>query len=61
MLRIIKRAPWIAAGAVGAWLLDGTNGEERRRRLRERVDDLLKPGHPARPPVDVDVPEGRAA
>jgi hypothetical protein len=61
MLRIIKRAPWIAAGAVGAWLLDGTNGEERRRRLRERVDDLLKPGPPERPPVDLEVPQGRAA
>ena len=61
MLRIIKRAPWIAAGAVGAWFFDGTNGEERRRRLRERVDDLLKPGAPARPPVDLDLQEGRAA
>lgn len=60
MLRIIKRAPWIAAGALAAWLFDGTNGEERRRRLKARADDLLH-GQPTRPPIDVDAPVERAA
>jgi hypothetical protein len=61
MFRILKRAPWIAVGAAGAWLFDATNGEERRRRLRERLDDLVQPTKPDRPPVDVGAPESRAA
>jgi hypothetical protein len=61
MLRIMKRAPWIAVGAVGAWLLDGTNGEERRRRLRKRVEDAFNGDATVRPPMDLGVDEGRAA
>jgi hypothetical protein len=61
MLRIIKRAPWIVAGALAAWLFDGTNGEERRRRLRARADELLHGGNAPRSPIDVDVPVERAA
>jgi hypothetical protein len=61
MLRIMKRAPWIAIGAAGAWLLDGTNGEERRRRLRKRVEEALNRDPAVRPPVDLGVSEGRAA
>ena len=61
MMRIIKRAPWIAAGALVAWLFDGTNGEERRRRLRARADDLLHGGHTPQTPIDLDVPTDRAA
>ncbi len=63
MLRILKRAPWIAVGAAGAWLFDTTNGEERRRRLRARVEELVAPGRapgePA-PPVDLDVEPPRS-
>jgi hypothetical protein len=61
MFRIIKRAPWIALGAFAAWLFDGANGEERRRRLKARADELLNPSPTAQSPVDLDVPAGRAA
>ena len=30
MFRIIKRAPWIALGAAGAWLFDPIQGPQRR-------------------------------
>lgn len=60
MLRIIKRGPWIALGALGAWLLDPNNGEERRRRVRERFDELVHP-EDLDEPVATDVVEHRAA
>jgi hypothetical protein len=30
MFRIIKRSPWIALGAAGAWFLDPVQGAQRR-------------------------------
>ena len=30
MFRIIKRTPWIALGAAGAWFLDPVQGAQRR-------------------------------
>jgi len=30
MFRIIKRSPWIALGAAGAWFLDPAQGAQRR-------------------------------
>jgi len=30
MFRIIKRSPWIALGAAGAWLFDPIQGPQRR-------------------------------
>jgi len=30
MFRIIKRSPWIALGAAGAWFLDPVQGGQRR-------------------------------
>ena len=30
MFRIIKRSPWIALGASGAWFLDPVQGAQRR-------------------------------
>jgi len=60
MLRLIKRAPWIALGALGAWLLDPDNGDERRRRVRERFDELVHPDQ-FDEPVAADVVEHRAA
>jgi hypothetical protein len=40
MFRIIKRAPWIALGALGAWFFDGEHGDERRRTVATRVKEL---------------------
>jgi hypothetical protein len=61
MFRILKRAPWIAIGAAGAWLFDSTNGEARRRRLRDRIDHFVKPESPPQAPPDLGMHEGRAA
>lgn len=55
MVRIIKRAPWIALGALGAWLFDASQGPERRRRLRARVEELLHPAPPSEVPADVPI------
>jgi len=40
MFRMIRRAPWIAIGALGAYYLDPGNGPGRRRTLVTRVRDL---------------------
>jgi len=40
MFRMIRRAPWIALGALGAYYLDPGNGPARRRTLATRVRDL---------------------
>ena len=50
MFRIIKRSPWIALGAAGAWFFDPAQGSQRRAmvtsKAREWKDELM-----ARPPT----------
>ena len=41
VFRIIKRAPWIAIGAAGAWFLDPICGPERRAQAKRKAEDLL--------------------
>ena len=36
MFRIIRRSPWIAVGALGAWLLDAEQGPQRRAQLTDQ-------------------------
>jgi hypothetical protein len=40
MIRVMKRAPWIALGAAAAWLLDGEHGAARRAELKSTVRSL---------------------
>lgn len=44
MFRLIKRAPWIALGAVVAYYADPSSGITRRRRLRRRIEELIRTG-----------------
>ena len=37
MFRIIKRSPWIALGAAGAWFLDPAQGPQRRAMITTKV------------------------
>ena len=37
MFRIIKRSPWIAIGAAGAWFLDPVQGPQRRAMLTTKA------------------------
>jgi hypothetical protein len=54
MFRIIKRSPWIALGAAGAWFLDPMQGPQRRSMLtvkaRQWKNDL-KSSRPSTTPV----------
>ena len=56
MFRIIKRSPWIALGAAGAWFFDPAQGSQRRAmvtsKAREWKDELM-----ARPPTITTTPE----
>ena len=40
MFRIIRRSPWIAVGALGAWLLDGEQGPQRRAQVTSQAKRL---------------------
>ncbi len=42
MFRLIKRAPWVAVGAVVAYYADPSSGITRRRRLRRQVESLVR-------------------
>jgi hypothetical protein len=42
MFRLIKRAPWVAVGAVVAYYADPSSGITRRRRLRRQVTSLVR-------------------
>ena len=37
MFRIIKRSPWIALGAAGAWFLDPVQGPQRRTMITSKA------------------------
>jgi hypothetical protein len=53
MFRIIKRSPWIALGAVGAWILDPVQGPQRRAMIttkaRQWKDELISSRPSKRP------------
>ena len=55
MFRIIKRSPWIALGAAGAWFLDPVQGPKRRTMVTEKArqwkDDMTS-SRPASAPFD---------
>ena len=38
MFRIIKRSPWIALGAAGAWFLDPMQGPQRRAMITTKAN-----------------------
>jgi hypothetical protein len=40
VFRIIRRSPWIAVGALGAWLLDGQQGAQRRAQVTDQAKRL---------------------
>ena len=55
MFRIIKRSPWIALGAAGAWFLDPVQGPQRRAmvttKARQWTNELRAPAStPVEPP-----------
>jgi len=56
MFRIIKRSPWIALGAAGAWLFDPMQGPQRRAMLTNKAlqwkNDLTASSRPPTTPVD---------
>lgn len=66
MIRLLKRAPWIALGAATAWLLDADRGAARRAQLKERLgawngsqpDPLVPPASVVRaePPFEAGAP-----
>jgi hypothetical protein len=37
VFRIIKRSPWIALGAAGAWFLDPAQGPQRRAMITSKA------------------------
>ena len=53
MFRIIKRSPWIALGAAGAWFLDPMQGPQRRAmvtmKARQWKNDLTASGSTTMP------------
>ena len=53
MFRIIKRSPWIALGAAGAWFLDPVQGPQRRSMVTSKArrwKDELASSRPASTP-----------
>ena len=56
MFRIIKRSPWIALGAAGAWILDPVQGPQRRAmvtaKARQWKNDMTASSRPSTTPVD---------
>jgi hypothetical protein len=42
LMRIIKRSPWIAVGAAGAWLFDAQQGPQRRERVQARAREMVE-------------------
>jgi len=49
MFRIIKRSPWIALGAAGAWLFDPVQGPQRRSTLTTKARQWTNEMKSARP------------
>ena len=54
MFRLIKRAPWIAIGAAGAWFLDPNCGPERRAQAKRKADEVLGSTATTDAPITVD-------
>ena len=62
MFRIIRRSPWIAVGAFGAWLLDAEQGPKRRAQVTDQAKRLANSltgasGRTSFPTAPVDLPE----
>lgn len=63
MFRIIRRSPWIAVGALGAWLLDAEQGPQRRAQVAGQAKRLANSltgatsGRSSFPDSRVDLPE----
>ena len=59
MFRIIKRSPWIALGAAGAWFLDPVQGPQRRSMVTMKARQWtteLKASRPTTTPADQPFP-----
>jgi hypothetical protein len=41
LMRVIRRSPWIAVGAAGAWLFDPQQGPQRRERVQARAREMI--------------------
>ena len=50
MFRMIRRAPWIALGAAGAFYFDSVNGAARRRDVVRRARELAQRARGELPP-----------
>jgi hypothetical protein len=62
MFRIIKRSPWIALGAAGAWFLDPVQGPKRRTMVTEKARQWKDDMTSSRPtPAPFDTPVGTPA
>lgn len=42
MFRILRRSPWIALGALGAWLFDSQQGSQRRARVKDNAKRMTE-------------------
>jgi hypothetical protein len=53
MIKLMKRLPWIAVGAAGAWFLDSERGVERRRDAKQQLRTWFGDADPLdAPPVE---------
>jgi hypothetical protein len=55
MFRMIKRSPWIAIGAAGAWFLDPIFGPNRRAKARRALHETLGHEESAADPTPVHI------
>ena len=54
MFRLIKRSPWIALGAAGAWFLDPVQGPQRRSMVTTKArqwTNEMKSSRPSTTPM----------
>jgi len=56
MFRIIKRSPWIALGAAGAWFLDPVQGPQRRSMAGTKARQWKNDMRSSRPTPSVNEP-----
>jgi len=54
VFRLIKRAPWIAIGAAGAWFFDPNCGPERRAQAKRKADEVLGAVRTTAAPISAD-------
>jgi hypothetical protein len=56
MFRLIKRSPWIALGAAGAWFLDPVQGPQRRSMVTTKARQWTNEMKSTRPSTTVGEP-----